>query len=75
VAKKKKNSISVNSSEVNIKSAWKEVPVSIIPRTFLKCCLTNAEGETQDDSLWAEIGQSGEGASSSGNSSATELFG
>jgi hypothetical protein len=46
------------------------VPVNIIPKSFLKCCLSNAEDGMQDDILWDE--QSVKGASSSENESATE---
>jgi hypothetical protein len=55
-----------------ISKAWKEVPVNIIQKLYLKCCLSNAEGGTQDDLLWDNSGQSGEGSSSSDNESATE---
>jgi hypothetical protein len=48
------------------------VPVNIIPKSFLKCCLTNVEDETQDDILWDDDEPNGEGASSSKNESATE---
>jgi hypothetical protein len=55
-----------------ISKAWKEVPVNIIPKSFLKCCLSNAEGGMQDDILWDDREQSSKGASSSENGSATE---
>jgi hypothetical protein len=45
-----------------ISKAWKEVPVSIIPKLFLKCCLSDAEDRAQDDILWDDNKQSGEGA-------------
>jgi hypothetical protein len=48
--------------------AWKKVPVNIIPKSFLKCCLSNAQDGMQDD----DSEQSGEGASSSENESVTE---
>jgi hypothetical protein len=51
---------------------WKEVPVTIIPKSFLKCCLSNVENGTQDDNFWDDSEQSGEGASSSENESANE---
>jgi hypothetical protein len=35
-----------------ISKAWKEVPVNIIPKSFFKCCLSNAEDGKQDDILW-----------------------
>jgi hypothetical protein len=54
-----------------ISKAWKEVPVSIIAKSFLKCCLSNAEDGTQDDVLWDDSERSGEGASTSENESAT----
>jgi hypothetical protein len=42
------------------------MPVSIIPKSFLRCCLSNAEDGTQDDIFfWNSSEQSGEGASSS----------
>jgi hypothetical protein len=34
------------------------VPVSIIPKSFLKCGLSNAEDGTQDDILWYDSEQS-----------------
>jgi hypothetical protein len=55
-----------------ISKAWKEVPVNIIPKSCLKCCLSNMEDGTQDEMLWDDNEQSGEGASSSENESATE---
>jgi hypothetical protein len=48
------------------------VPVSVIPKSFLKCCLSNAEDGIQDDILWDDSEQSGKGASSSENEGATE---
>jgi hypothetical protein len=54
-----------------ISKVWKEVPVSIIP-IFFKCFLSNVEDGTQDDILWEDNAQSGEGASSSEYESATE---
>jgi hypothetical protein len=45
-----------------ISKAWKELPpASIIPKYFLKCCLSNEEDLTQDDILWDDSEQSGEG--------------
>jgi hypothetical protein len=55
-----------------ISKAWKEVPVSIIPKYFLMCRLSNAEDGTQDNILWEDSEQSGEGASSSEYESVTE---
>jgi hypothetical protein len=58
-----------------ISQVSKEVSVSIIPKSYLKCCLSNAEDGTQDDIPWedGEHGeQTGEGASSSENESETE---
>jgi hypothetical protein len=55
-----------------ISKACKEVPVSITPQSFSKCCLSNAEDGTQDDILWDDSEQSGEGASFSKNESETE---
>jgi hypothetical protein len=57
---------------VDIKKAWKEMPVNIIPKSFLKCCLSNEEDGTQDDILWDDSEQSGEGASFLENESVTE---
>jgi hypothetical protein len=54
-----------------ISKAWKEVPVNIIPKSFLKCCLSNVEDGIQDDILWNDSEQSGEGTSSSENKSMT----
>jgi hypothetical protein len=50
-----------------ILKAWKEVHVNTSPKSFLKCCLSNAEDGTQDDILWNKSEESGEGASSSEN--------
>jgi hypothetical protein len=48
------------------------VPVSIIPKSISECCLSNVDDGTQDDVLWDDSEQSGEGASSSENESVTE---
>jgi hypothetical protein len=56
---------------MDIKSV-KEVPVSIIPKSFLKCCLSDVGDGTQGDILWDDSEHSGEGASSSENENATE---
>jgi hypothetical protein len=53
-----------------IGKAWKEVPVNIIPKSFLKSCLSDVEDAKQDDIPWDNSEQSG--ASSSENESATE---
>jgi hypothetical protein len=55
-----------------ISKDWKDVPVNIIPKSFLKCGLSNAEDGKQDDILWDDSEQSGEGASFSENESVTE---
>jgi hypothetical protein len=55
-----------------ISKAWKEVPVNIISKSFLKCCLSNVEDGAQGNIHWNESEQSGEGASSSENESVTE---
>jgi hypothetical protein len=47
------------------------VPVNITPKSFLKCCLCDAEDEMQDDIIWDDSEQSGNNASSSANESAT----
>jgi hypothetical protein len=48
--------------------AWKEVPVNITSKSFLKCCLSNEE----DYILWDGSEQNGEAASPSEKESATE---
>jgi hypothetical protein len=55
-----------------ISKAWKKVALNIIPKPFLKCCLSKAEGETQDDILLDDSEQSGKGPSSSANESVNE---
>jgi hypothetical protein len=55
-----------------ISKAWKEVAVTIIPKSFLKCCLSNTEDGTQDGILWDGSEENGEGASSSESEYATE---
>jgi hypothetical protein len=55
-----------------ISKAWNKVPVNIIPKSFFKCCLSNVEDGMQDDILWDDSKQSGEGATSSENESVTE---
>jgi hypothetical protein len=55
-----------------ISKSWKEMPLNIIPKSFLKRCLSNAEDGAQDDILWDDSEQSGESASSSENESVTE---
>jgi hypothetical protein len=47
------------------------VPISIIPKSFLKCCLFNAQDGREDDILWDDSEQSRERISSSGNESVT----
>jgi hypothetical protein len=39
------------------------VPVCIIPKSCLKCCLCYVKDGTQDDILWDDREQSGEGSS------------
>jgi hypothetical protein len=56
---------------VDIK-AWKEVPVRIIAKSFSNCYLSIAKDGTQDDIIWDDSEQSGDGAPSSENESATE---
>jgi hypothetical protein len=78
----KDNHIMTPSGKIRIASApiivqlmskgWKEVPVNIIPKSFLKCCLYNAEDGTQDGILWDDREQSGKSASSSVNESVKE---
>jgi hypothetical protein len=46
----------------------KEVPINIIPKLFIKCCLSNAQDGMQDDNSE----QCGKGASSSKNKGVTE---
>jgi hypothetical protein len=53
-------------------TAGKEAPVSIIPKSFLKSCLSNLEDGMQDYILWDDSEQSGDSASSSENECATE---
>jgi hypothetical protein len=55
-----------------ISKAWKDVPVNIIPKSFVMCCLSNVEDGMQDDILWDNNEQRGEGASLSENESTTE---
>jgi hypothetical protein len=55
-----------------ISKAWKEMPLNITPISFWKFCLPNAKDGTQDDILWDNSEQSGEGALSSENGNATE---
>jgi hypothetical protein len=55
-----------------ISEAWKEVPVNIISKRFLKFCLSNAEDGMQDDILWVDSEQSGDDTSSSENETATK---
>jgi len=39
-----------------VSPAWKDIPESIIVRSFKKCCISNAldgsDGEDKDDSDW-----------------------
>jgi hypothetical protein len=42
-----------------ISKTWKEVPVNIIPKSFLKC-FSNAKDGMQDGILWDDSEQSGE---------------
>jgi hypothetical protein len=48
-----------------ISKAWKEVPDNIIPESFLKCYLSNMDDGMQNNMLWDDGEQSGEGSSSS----------
>jgi hypothetical protein len=58
---KNKKRISINNSEVDIKSLERSA-VNIILKTFLKCCLSNVNDGMQDDILWDNNEQSGAGA-------------
>jgi hypothetical protein len=62
--------ISGNDGGVDIKSL-EEVSVNIIAQSFLNCSSSNAEDGRQGI-LWDDSEQSGDGASSSENESATE---
>jgi hypothetical protein len=42
-----------------ISKAWKEMPVNIIPKSFLKCCLSKLEDGMQDEIRWDKCEQSG----------------
>jgi hypothetical protein len=55
-----------------ISEVWKEVQVSIIAKSFLKCCLPNAAGGKQGDVLRDDSEQTGKGASFSENERASE---
>ena len=37
-----------------IKQAWDEIPTEMIPKSSLKCCITNALDGTEDDDVWEE---------------------
>jgi hypothetical protein len=63
IGKIKRASVSITVEWIS--KAWKEVPDSIIPESFLKCYLSNVEDGTQNDKLWDDSEQSGEGSSSS----------
>jgi hypothetical protein len=56
---------------VDIKSLERSA-VNIIPKLFLRYCLSNAEDGTQDDILWNNSDQIFEDASPLENASATE---
>jgi hypothetical protein len=43
------------------------MPANIITKLFLKCYLSNVEDKTQNDIVWDDSEQSGNGASSSEN--------
>jgi hypothetical protein len=37
-----------------VKSAWDELPIDMITRSFLKCGISNAMDGTEDDLLWQD---------------------
>jgi hypothetical protein len=40
-----------------VSAAWKDIPQSIIVRSFTKCCISNALGGSEDDILWEDDGE------------------
>lgn len=54
-----------------ISKAWKEVPETVVKKSFLKCCLTNNEDGSQDDALW-EDNDAAESSSSDSNTDTTD---
>jgi hypothetical protein len=37
-----------------VSAAWKAIPVSIIIRSFKKCCISNALDKSEDDNVWED---------------------
>jgi hypothetical protein len=37
-----------------VAAAWKDIPVSIIVRSFKKCCISNALDGSKDDIVWED---------------------
>jgi hypothetical protein len=37
-----------------VSAAWKAIPVSIIVRSFKKCCISNALVRSEDDIVWED---------------------
>jgi hypothetical protein len=40
-----------------VSAAWKAIPVSIIIRSFKKCCISNGLDGFEDDILWEDDGE------------------
>jgi len=40
-----------------VSAAWKDIPESIIVRSFKKCCISNALDRSEDDILWEDNGK------------------
>ena len=40
-----------------VSAAWKDIPDSIIVRSFKKCCISNALDGSEDDILWEDDGE------------------
>jgi len=40
-----------------VSAAWKAIPVSIIVRSFKKCCISSALDGSEDDILWEDDGE------------------
>jgi len=40
-----------------VSAAWKDIPKSIIVRSFKKCCISDALDGSEDDILWEDDGE------------------
>jgi hypothetical protein len=40
--------------------AWQRISPNVIPKGFMKCCMSNRVGETGNDMLWNDSEENGD---------------